>query len=245
MAKRTTNRLRFLVLSDIHTNFHADLGKSFINSLPDKDIEGIIIAGDLENIPQNVKMLAKKYKKIFFVAGNHDYYYREIQETKNMLIGLQKTYKQFSWLNNSSEKYKGRTFVGSSLWYKWNEVAEKYMERLNDFTYIPNCAEFVKEENEKSVEFLKNNVSSGDIVITHHIPSKKIIDPQYRDNILNCYYYSDMDEIIKEKKPKCWIYGHTHTSYYGSLFDTQMFCNPHGYLGYEHNFLFKDLIIST
>ena len=63
------------------------------------------------------------------------------------------------------------------------------------------------------------------------MPSNTLIDIKYEDSPYNQWFYSNMDNLIKEKKDKikCWIYGHTHTPSFKIIEGTPFLCNPIGY----------------
>jgi len=71
------------------------------------------------------------------------------------------------------------------------------------------------------------------VVITHHMPSYKLIDEKYYDDNYNMWFASHLDNIIIQHKQKIkgWIYGHTHSANRCVLHDVKMYCNPLGYKG--------------
>jgi predicted MPP superfamily phosphohydrolase len=72
----------------IHSDIHHEFGSNPINGYTDKTLKQlrdsyILIAGDISPNPQAIKNLLLEYKlltdkKVFFVAGNHDYYYSDV-----------------------------------------------------------------------------------------------------------------------------------------------------------------------
>lgn len=138
-------------------------------------------------------------------------------------------------MNNSYEIYNNYCFIGTTLWSKITEP--QYC--INDIKYIQNF-DFKKcnELHEKSKQFLNEILAQHEncILITHHIPSKSLIDEKYMvpDMVhYNQCFYSDMDEFIEanKNKIKCWIYGHTHTQSIIMKNNVPFLCNPIGYPG--------------
>ena len=77
----------------------------------------------------------------------------------------------------------------------------------------------------------KSNLERNTIVMTHHLPSYKLIHPEYQKieyEKYNSAYASDSDGLVY--KAKLWIHGHTHKAS-DIIFDgiTRCICNPYGY----------------
>ena len=113
--------------SDLHLEFH-DL------ELPGGDV--LLLAGDTllaaslrehrndatsralcKRFTRFAKEELSKYKKVFFVIGNHENYKEVIEDVPQL---LQEFFAKFApntvLLNNSAEIYEGVQFVGSTLW---------------------------------------------------------------------------------------------------------------------------------
>jgi len=73
------------------------------------------------------------------------------------------------------------------------------------------------------------------VVMTHHAPSEKSISEQYRGDVLNPIYASNMEPLIEKYRPALWVHGHMHMSFDYRVGDTRVVCNPRGYAGYEVN----------
>ncbi|MGO6727270.1 metallophosphoesterase [Rhizobium ruizarguesonis] len=67
------------------------------------------------------------------------------------------------------------------------------------------------------------------IVLTHHAPSARSLDPRFDGQVSNAAFSSDLTEVIRTGRPHVWVHGHIHRfSDYGEC-DTRVLCNPHGY----------------
>jgi Icc-related predicted phosphoesterase len=82
---------------------------------------------------------------------------------------------------------------------------------------------------------LIGNIFEGDVVVTHHLPSERLISPKFRANDLNRFYVCPMDFTLERKNPKAWVFGHTHDSAKMKIGKTSMICNPYGYYDQEVN----------
>jgi hypothetical protein len=252
-------KLRYL--SDLHLEFiKPHKIDKFIKQIPINDCNEIcILAGDIGNPYQSnydifMNFISKSFKKSFVIAGNHEYYNKTktFDETNIHLTNYFKQFNNISFLNNTyvyetinNTKY---CFIGSTLWSK---IINPYY-KINDVYNIPNF-DYIKynELNQKSIDFLNKTLNeplNNCIMITHHMPSESLIDTKYNTSTMLPYqqwFYSDLDELIEKNKDKikCWIYGHTHTPYNGSIHGITFLCNPIGYPNENHKINFQMNII--
>jgi Icc-related predicted phosphoesterase len=226
---------RIQIISDVHTEFHRDYGVNFCQNLP--IIAGIlVIAGDFateSNISKCISILAKRVENIVYVCGNHEYYNSSRSKIHKVLNELCVEFKNFHWLNNNSVVINKQRFIGATLWFKNSPENLIYENRMSDFSIIEDLRNWVYEENEKTINYFKEEIRQGDVVITHHSPSDLSINDDYKDNQLNRFFVCDLNDLIKEKKPLFWIHGHMHDAVSYDLYDTRIESNPFGYLGYE------------
>lgn len=67
------------------------------------------------------------------------------------------------------------------------------------------------------------------VVVTHHAPSMKSVDPKYGETPLNAAYASNLDHLVD--RADLWIHGHVHTAFDYRIGDGRVVCNPRGYVG--------------
>jgi predicted phosphodiesterase len=235
-------------LSDIHLELLKPSGVTkIINSIKNNSDQICVLAGDIGNPYSStydtfMKHISNTFKKTFVITGNHEYYNngKTVEETNIYLTSYFKAYDNISFLNNSCEIYKDYLFVGTTLWsnitnpeYKINDVYS-----IKSLTYIE-----YNKLNLESLEFLDNVIEQHKqhkqhkqplIIITHHMPSKNLIDSKYKTEMMtpyNQWFYSDMDKFILDNKDiiKCWFYGHTHLPSNTTINDVRFCCNPIGY----------------
>jgi predicted phosphohydrolase len=225
-------------LSDLHLEFikPEDIN-DFIKQIPINNNDEIcILAGDIGNPYQSnyyifMDFINNNFKKSFVIAGNHEYYNNNINDTNIYLKEFFSEFKNISFLNNSYEYYEGYYFVGSILWSKI--IDPRY--KINDIYKINNMNfNYYNELNKICIDFLEETVYDNTIIITHHMPSESLIDIKYKTpNMMpyNQYFYSNMDNFIERNKDKikCWIYGHTHSPNIKLIHDIPFLCNPIGY----------------
>jgi len=123
--------------------------------------------------------------------------------------------------------------VGTTLWSKI--INPEY--EINDTVCIKglNISKY-NNMNVESTDFLNEFMKThcelnSIIIITHHVPSEKLIHSKYKikgHHNYNQWFYCNMDEFIKQhsSKIKCWIYGHTHMASNICISDIPFLCNP-------------------
>ena len=241
--------MKIKLISDIHCEFHRDKGKRFASEFPSKDVDVLVVAGDLstvDNLYTVLTTLCERVPHLVYVTGNHEYYNTTREVVNRSLQKVVKKYKNFHWLNNSSVEIDGQRFLGGTMWFPDSREAWANENRLTDFRVIRGFTRWVYKENEKTQGYLEENVQAGDVVVTHHLPSHSSIADEFQGSDLNCYFVSDMSELILEKQPAAWLHGHTHASCDYTIGDTAVVCNPYGYKGHDLNKAFdKTLMVEV
>ena len=233
--------IKIRYFSDLHLEFiKPNKIEKFIRKISSGIDEICILAGDIGNPYKSnydifMNSISKKFKKIFVISGNHEYYNKTktIEETNVFLEDYFKKFDNISFLNNNYEYYDNYCFVGTTLWSK---ITNPNYE-INDIYNIPNF-DYIQYNilNLLSIAFLEDALQNNYncIIITHHMPSSCLIDIKYKTQQMlpyNQWFYCNMDNLIEIKKDKikCWIYGHTHTPSNNIINGIPFLCNPIGY----------------
>jgi predicted phosphohydrolase len=241
--------------SDLHLEFvKPNKVDKIIKQIPSGLNEIGILAGDIGNPYQEnydifMNFINSNFKKTFVIPGNHEYYNKTktIEETNAFLSEYFKKFDNISFLNNRYEYYNGHCFIGTTLWSKITNPAFE----INDVYKIPNF-DYIRYNrlNMMSIDFLEDALyyNNNCIIITHHMPSKLLIDTKYTSQTMipyNQWFYCDMDNLIKNHKDKinCWIYGHTHMASNKLINGIPFICNPIGYPGENNKLDFNKSII--
>jgi hypothetical protein len=105
------------------------------------------------------------------------------------------------------------------------------------------------ELHKKSVEFLNNALETTPkkaIIISHHLPLYYLIDTQFKSNVLNEAYASNLAPLVEKHMDKIsyWVYGHCHILRQDNLGGINFVRNPLGYLRHNEGKCFqKELMI--
>lgn len=240
--------MRLQLISDLHFEFMltsqwlVEIEKISAKQKTAEKADCLVIAGDMcgcKNIALILNEFAKHYTHIIYVNGNHELYGHHIDQVR-----AQKQYisENVHWLDNSKvilpDSDREVEFVGCTLWFPNKRGLEGLTYGWSDFTHISNFREYVYKENAESQKFLNENVTSSSIVVTHYLPTKQSIHPKflarpYSD--YNGFFVCDMEDLIRSKKPRYFLSGHTHEKF-DYWFDgieggTKIITNPKGYLG--------------
>jgi predicted phosphodiesterase len=230
--------MRVQLLSDLHFEFQRDGGRSLVARCHAPDVDVLVLAGDIavaEGIESALTLFSERYAQVLYVHGNHEFYG---SSRKDVLAHTQEACARLgnvSFLDCKVAEIHGRRFVGAPMWFRESEDTARLRHHLTDYRVIRDYESWVYREHEHAREFLEHEVHAGDVVITHHLPSHACVLPEYQGHPLNCFFVSDMEPLIHEKKPALWMHGHTHGSVDTRVGSTRIVCNPFGYAGREEN----------
>ena len=229
--------MKIQYLSDLHLELMSThkFGKLCEKIIPKCDI--LVLAGDIgDPLHHNDKYkiflhsMSEKFKKVFLVSGNHEYYGNDIVKTNEGIEIICGSISNVSFLNNSTELYNGYRFIGTT---QWTHITDsRYL--INDFSVIKEM-DVNRYNNLHKVSrlFLKKSIdkSCADnekaVVITHHLPLHELTHQKYLTNFANykqCFSADLHDVICHPNTIQSWFYGHTHTASAQKLLNIQFYC---------------------
>ena len=235
--------LKINLLSDLHLEF------GDYNLEEDGDI--LILAGDIciindliaewlihphkDNTFLNFfEECVRRYNKVFYVMGNHEHYGWDINISE---MWLRKCLPDgITLLHNQVEEYNGYNFIGSNLWASYDNCGDL----MNDFKQIKKGDDYITEQtlrdlNSENIQYLKDTIPNLEnvIVITHHSPSMLSVDDSRKEMGVGNGYGNNLDEfIVNNPQIKYWFHGHIHNSLDYNIGETNVVCNPRGYVGH-------------
>ena len=227
--------LRCRVLSDLHFEFHDDGGRAFVDSLDNRDVDVLIVAGDLttqRHIRAALRMLCDRFRRVVYVLGNHEFYHSSLRETYESVLAADIEMNNLAILDCDAVTIDDVRFVGCPLWFRRSDADPSGM---NDFRLIRDFESWVYEENARCIDYLERTVRPGDVVVTHYLPSQRSVAPRYIGSPLNPFFVCDVGPLIFEQQPALWVHGHTHDSCDYRIGATRVVCNPFGYKDHEEN----------
>ena len=176
------------------------------------DLEGgdlLIIAGDLTATHTQSQylncvqwMMEQNYKKIIYIAGNHDSYIQEINPL-NQTWYFDDNGKKVEYLQDSGTEFEGLKIWGSP----WTTT----FVGMN-----PRCRAFTVHTDEQLADRFEKIPHDVDILITHSPPFGILDLVPYRDFIKGAehvgsrYLYAWFKYV---GRPKLHVFGHIHECY--------------------------------
>ena len=253
--------------SDLHLEMygeHHDLDLLPINKLWNfnsnkTDTYYLALVGDIGNpfhlnLSRFFDKIANKYKHIFYIAGNHEYYSIEkiknnINDHKKEISILCQKYQNIYFMDNDIITIDGINFIGSTLWTNIpQDKSEIVKKSMNDYRYIYNndktniTIENTNNWNAESINFIKKSLELVDgpiVILTHHAPlfnnpqlNILCADQKYNTSDIIYAFHNDLDWILDESYDiMLWIYGHTH---YSNKFTHKNIIFATNQLGYQY-----------
>ena len=246
--------MKVQVLSDLHQEFGFS-EQIFGNA------DLVVFAGDVNLGIKGLHWIQSqiKDKPVIYVLGNHEYYRSAYPKVLNKLKSLALN-SNIHILENSYVDIGDVRFHGCTLWTDFSIFGDPVhygmicQERMNDYKMIKRDPTYSKlrtidtfHMHQTSRNWLNKSLSESDkiknIVVTHHAPSIQSVSEEFKNHPITAAYASNLEGFILEHQPDYWIHGHIHTSSHYKIGNTQVVCNPHGYIQ-EVNFDFdREFII--
>lgn len=202
-----------------------------------------------------IEECSAKYRETVMVMGNHEHYGFRFEKTAQHMRN--QLPDNVTLLDNSSHVIDGVLFVGGTLWTDINRndpVTHQVLKHgMNDYrcitqydqeksVYYKLTTQRTMREHHKTRAYIENTLVENRaqqqmpvVVVTHHAPTHESVSPIFRrDAKFNGGYVSDLSSLILDyPEIQYWVHGHTHDFFDYKVGDTQVLCNPRGYVGYE------------
>jgi predicted phosphohydrolase len=206
----------YIWAADLHLDTVMVPIKSFATQWGENDAEGLLLTGDIATskcLKEKLEELHHYLKKpIYYVLGNHDFWYSSFKEMDEHNLGL----KDVNYIHNKVLKLGNFNLVGNNGWYDAgfgnldNDALMKDFFLIKDFKckdYLP----IVKERAEYLVNQLEDQIKDLDnILVLTHVPMIESFAiatdiPEW----YGCKMLTDMFDKYKDKKGVV-LSGHTH-----------------------------------
>lgn len=241
--------MRLLVLSDIHREFGPfelphDIG----------EFDVAVFAGDIDRpIASSIDWIDLQRRgplierPVVFVPGNHEFYGTEIISSLEDARSRAKT-AGIHLLAPGMTVIAGTRFVGATLWTDYKLLGDPRLachaaqDGMNDHRRIKitegrrrmpfrpaHALSMHRRDLAHITGVLGKPFAGPTVVVTHHAPHPKSVQPRYRGDPLSPAFASDLGEIIERFRPELWIHGHDHGSHNYLVGTTQIVSNQAGY----------------
>jgi Icc-related predicted phosphoesterase len=245
--------MKIAIYSDLH---HEHLNGTPIPTYP-TDADVVVLAGDIDSEHRGVLWAAANYKQpVLYVAGNHEHYGKNLRA---VLVRCREAAANTNvrFLENNVVFIGGVRFVGCTLWTDFELWGDDQIERaqrhcgnfLTDFRVIgygrpdrSSTKHKLKPGEMRAIhlasrqwldEMLAQPFDGPTVVITHHLPSLKCVNPRFlideQERLFSAAFASNVDGLIERHQPELWIHGHTHDCVDVTIGTTRIVANPGGY----------------
>ncbi|AKU11646.1 Metallophosphoesterase [Azoarcus sp. CIB] len=240
--------MRLYIASDIHLEF----GERWMPS--DLDYDVLVLAGDVHSSTKGFKLFRGWMGRwMIYVAGNHEFYGRNMPATVRQLQGLGAEAERDGsfFLEKSSTVIDGVRFLGTTLWTDFelfgadrrSEAMDAAEGQMTDYFKIvilkdgPTAVLLAPSDTRRLHAYARDWLAhelarphdGPTVVVTHHAPSMQSIAQRFRDDLVTAAYASNLEALIQEHQPALWIHGHTHVACDYNIGSTRILANPKGY----------------
>lgn len=266
MTKTLTNNngtIKIQIVSDIHLEFFDDSVQ--LKEILDVTGNVLIIAGDLgypthDNYVHFIEQCSQEYDHVILVTGNHEYYatkdsykYNNMYKIDTLISDVCKRFYNVHFLNKNdlilTNYLDDYVFLGTTMWSHISQLNfNKIQCSINDYNYIQNNSKKMtpSESNllyQTNLKWLTKKIeeyrvtNKKIIVITHHMPSFRLINDKYKDSEVNEAFASNLEYLMFDVD--YWIYGHTHDHNIQKINNCTCIVNAHGYVNHNENVPFN------
>ena len=221
------------------SDFHLDMNNGKFDVINVSD--NFIIAGNVGNpfstqFENFFSYISKKFKNIFFVAGNHDLHdYGIFNQTLydvnvQQIIKICNKFPNVHFLNNDCYDHNDVIIVGTPLWTQLSPNI-KFIDKKTIDCHNNKHYESVQYINDICKKYPTKKI----VVVTHYVPTEKLIEEKYKlDKCANSKFCTPLEHIMKSNSNICvWISGHTHIvkehKFIFPTHTTMCAINAHGY----------------
>jgi hypothetical protein len=199
----------------------------------------LVLAGDIGQPQQRsyhdlLYHCSRNWTDVIVVAGNHELYGGVADKRLAACRSVASEFGNVHFLERDRVVCKGVTFLGCTLW-----THNAPQDGLNDYRKIrlddgkaPLRATDTNGWHARDKEWLRlalANVEGPAVVVTHHLPSFRLIAQEFEGHPANNGFASDCDALIAPPV-SAWIAGHTHRAMRVRFENGVEVCvNPRGY----------------
>lgn len=197
----------------------------------------LVLAGDICSAwdplyAQFLAWVSRHWQIVVLITGNHEYYcdhhgVHTMEETDAHICYLAQSHPNIAFLQNGASYIVPGTrlrFVGATYWSAidpaiWDEIAGKKGDYKTTYTGSPygprkthpsdNCARHAYQKAAVRSACAPLLYAETLIVVTHHMPTLALLEPEYRgERWHSCYATADDDMF--SPNIHAWICGHSH-----------------------------------
>lgn len=249
--------MKIRLISDIHSEFFNSVEEFtpyWNRAFPslETDAETVAcLAGDIGAVcsKTGLKLIefilrdcSSRFKKVIYIMGNHEYYGSCIPRAEEKIAARVADLTNVTVTSMGAETVDGHRIISATLWTDFKGCDPLVMwdakMKMNDYKKIrtPGYAsrltpEYILGVHRRHLAFIENQLKEfpGALVMTHHAPHEKSIDPRFANDSLNYAYVNSLGRLFNEYDIGAWLHGHSHMAVKYSMGDSTVWSNPVGY----------------
>jgi predicted phosphodiesterase len=238
--------MKLHIASDLHAGFAPF-------DPPDTGADVLVLAGDVDVGVDGIR-LAREWARgrpVLYVAGNHEFYGQAVPRHVGKMAAAAAG-SPVELLENREVEIGGVRFLGCTLWTDFELSGDRArcmaaaQSGMNDFRRIrvePEYRRFRPSDtigiHRRSLNWLVERLdapfSGPTVIVTHHAPGIRSINPVHRDDPVSAAFASGLEWLL-DGRAALWIHGHTHFSCDYTIGGTRVVSNQRGYPGEDTGF---------
>lgn len=232
--------MKLQIASDLHLHGCTDEEERY-GPLRYSDSDVLILAGDIDRVNEVSDRFADWPCQVLYVRGNHDSYFTAYEWAIHV-AARKNIDEKFEFLERAVTLFPDVRILGCCLWTDFELFGhlDDALLLASYFSADYRCLrrsdgallrpEDVRREHLLSVQWLSTTLAAPfagkTVVVTHHAPHLRSLDPRYGRNRTDAGFASDLAPLMKAVT--LWVHGHTHFSCDYKVGCCRVVCNPAG-----------------
>jgi predicted phosphodiesterase len=261
-------RVRIQFLSDIHLEMIHRGPFNPSDFVTPGQAEFLALCGDIGYpeeaiLEEFLRFCSRNFRMVFYVPGNHEFYTPShtmtIQDKFAKMDALARKFGNILILNQSGYTVPGTPLriIGCTLWTDVPEdkrrQAEKYM---NDYRIIYKAkgqrvtVDDLNQWHRSDRDWIQSEIRAAQesglelVVLTHHLPTQRLVHQKYEDHPLNVCFATSLDSMM-HFPVRAWLCGHSHTANEARINGVLCALNPGGYPGENECLVDREKILTV
>lgn len=226
--------------------------------------DALILAGDIDRIERAGQRYADWPYDVLYVRGNHDTYNHRAPYLASYEYAISNAIgsargTRVKILERERVIYPGVRVLGCCLWTDFCLLGRptdartlaafsgsdyKATVRADGKRLTPDGTAF---EHRLAVEWLGRELmlpfNGATVVVTHHAPHPRSLDPQYGITSFSAAFASDLTPLMR--RVSLWVHGHIHRSSDYKVRGCRVVCNPAGSLQRPNPHFDPNLVVTV
>lgn len=153
---------------------------------------------------------SETYENTLVITENHEYYQFKnkdkwtMDKTNEEIEKIVQKFENVHFLNNKHYQLKNDHIVlGTTLWSYIPQESYSEAIQMNDYRLIYKSSgenitrEYANAQHNKNIKWLEENIKKYEakkiIIMSHHLPSYKMISRKFAESAANCCFASNLE----------------------------------------------------